>query len=62
MLQTFIITFFIILLCIIAMIITSFLNGKEMPGSCNNNKSNPCNCTLKDKIKCSLENNQILKS
>ena len=62
MLQTFIITFFIILICITAMVITALINGKEMHGSCSSNKNNPCDCTIKDRVKCSLKNSKLMKS
>ncbi len=54
MLQTFIITILIILLSIFIMSIGYMLNGKKMSGSCGSNNENPCDCSLADKIKCSL--------
>tara|TARA_B100000579_G_scaffold425966_1_gene432480 strand:+ start:1288 stop:1461 length:174 start_codon:yes stop_codon:yes gene_type:complete len=55
MLQTFIITILIISGCIIIMSIGYFLNGKTMKGSCGQSEDNPCECSLADKIKCSLK-------
>ena len=55
MLQTFIITILIILLCIFIMGIGYILSGKKMSGSCGNSKDNPCNCSLAEKIKCSFK-------
>ena len=54
MLETFIITFLIILACIIIMSIGYIFNGKSMPGSCGNTKDNPCECNFAEKIKCKL--------
>ncbi len=55
MLQTFIITFLIILFSIFIMSIGYIFNNKKMSGSCGNSKDNPCDCSLADKIKCSLK-------
>ena len=55
MLQTFIITILIISGCIIIMSIGYFFNGKAMKGSCGQSENNPCECSLADKIKCSLK-------
>ena len=55
MLQTFIITILIILGCIFLMSISYMLSGKKMSGSCGNSKENPCDCSIVDKIKCSLK-------
>ncbi len=55
MLQTFIITFLIILICFFIMSLGYLLNNKEMRGSCGNNKENPCYCSLAEKIKCSIK-------
>jgi len=54
MLPTFIITILIILTCFFIMSIGYILKGKTMPGSCGNNKENPCECSITDKIKCKL--------
>ncbi len=55
MLQTFIITIFIIFACILAMSLGYLFSGKGMSGSCGNSKDNPCECSLVDKVKCSLK-------
>tara|TARA_Y100001960_G_C14105978_1_gene555169 strand:- start:270 stop:389 length:120 start_codon:yes stop_codon:yes gene_type:complete len=34
-----------------------FFTGKKMSGSCGNSKDNPCECTIAEKIKCSIKNN-----
>ena len=57
MLQTFIITILIILACISLMSIGYLFSGKKMSGTCGNSKDNPCDCSLIDKVKCSLKNN-----
>ena len=55
MLQTFIITILIILGCIFLMSFSYLLSGKKMSGSCGNSKENPCDCSIVEKIKCSLK-------
>ena len=55
MLQTFIITILIISICIFFMSIGYIFSGKAMSGSCGNSKDNPCDCSLAEKIKCSLK-------
>jgi len=30
-------------------------SGKKMSGSCGNTKENPCDCSLAEKLKCSLK-------
>ena len=57
MLQTFIITILIILVCFFIMSIGYLLSGKEMSGTCGNTKENPCDCSLAEKIKCSMKKN-----
>ena len=55
MLQTFIITILIILGCIFLMSFSYLLSGKKMSGNCGNSKENPCDCSIVEKIKCSLK-------
>ena len=55
MLQTFIITILIILICFFIMSLGYLLNNKEMKGTCGNSKENPCDCTFAEKIKCSIK-------
>ena len=55
MLQTIIITILIILLSIFIMSLGYLITGKKMKGSCGNSADNPCDCTLAEKIKCSLK-------
>ena len=55
MLQIFIITILIILLCIFAMSIGYIFSGNKMSGSCGNSKENPCDCSLAERIKCSFK-------
>ena len=57
MLQTFIITILIILICFFIMSLGYLLSGKEMSGTCGNTKENPCDCSLAEKIKCSMKKN-----
>ena len=55
MLETFIITILIILACIYLMGLGYLFSGKKMNASCGNSKDNPCECSLIDKLKCSLK-------
>ena len=55
MLQTFIITFLLMLGCIFIMSMGYLLNGKLMNGNCGNSPDNPCDCSFADKIKCSFK-------
>ena len=55
MLQIFIITILIILVCISLMSIGYLFNGKRMSGTCGNSNENPCDCSLIDKVKCSFK-------
>jgi hypothetical protein len=56
MLQIFIITILIILFCFFIMSLGFIINGKEMRGTCGNSVDNPCDCSLTDKLKCSIKN------
>tara|TARA_B100001989_G_C24374359_1_gene381027 strand:- start:405 stop:524 length:120 start_codon:yes stop_codon:yes gene_type:complete len=33
------------------------ISGKKMSGSCGNSGGKPCDCTIKEKIKCSTTSN-----
>ena len=54
MLQIFIITILIIFTCMFLMSIGFLLSGKRIKGTCGNSKDNPCDCTIVDRIKCSI--------
>lgn len=57
MFQTFIITIFIISGCVLIMSLGFLISGKKMSGSCGNSGGKPCDCTIKEKIKCSTNSN-----
>jgi len=57
MFQTFIITIFIISGCVLIMSLGYLISGKKMSGSCGNSNGKPCDCTIKEKIKCSITSN-----
>ena len=47
-----IITFLILILCVSLMSIGIALSNKPLSGSCGSGESNPCTCSIIDRINC----------